>query len=450
MGKASEVRTMTHFGPILDRFAQTPPESAYLPRVVADSAMCNPTHPPCACRRSGASLRMGRDMLHHFIVENRSRIIERTRQRARERTSPRLSDEKLEHGVPIFLDQLVYALAPPDSPLSLVGAFDVRKQITDSATLHGRELLKNGFTIAQAVHGYGDVCQVVTELAAETNAAISAENFQVFNRCLDDAIAGAVTAYQGERERAVAYEGTERLGVLSHELRNLLHTAILSFDVIKKGLVGVGGSTGAVHQRSLASLRALVDRSLTQVRLEVGMPVLERIVLAELMEEIELSASMHAEGFGHGLKVESLDTALLVDADRQLLSSAISNLLQNAFKFSRPGSTISLAVRTTAERVLIDVSDACGGLPPGKAEEMFRPFAKGDVDRSGLGLGLGIALSAARANDGDLTVRDVPGTGCVFTIDLPRPPPSSSKLRAVEPAASAERRDASGACTLAG
>ena len=59
-----------------------------------------------------------------------------------------------------------------------------------------------------------------------------------------------------------------------------------------------------------------------------------------------------------------------------------------------------------------------GGVPEGKAEQLFEPFSRGD-NRTGLGLGLGIALSAVRANAGDLTVRDVPGIGCVFTIELP-------------------------------
>jgi C4-dicarboxylate-specific signal transduction histidine kinase len=72
------------------------------------------------------------------------------------------------------------------------------------------------------------------------------------------------------------------------------------------------------------------------------------------------------------------------------------------------------------------VCDECGGLPPGKAEELFRPFTLGSSDRTGLGLGLSIALSATRANLGNLYVRDVPAKGCVFTIEL---------LRAASPSA---------------
>ena len=225
------------------------------------------------------------------------------------------------------------------------------------------------------MHGYGDVCQIVTELAGEMNAAISTDDFQVFNRCLDDAIAGAVTAYGHQRERDLAFEGTERLGVLAHELRNLLHTAILSFDVIKKGMVGVGGSTGAIHSRSLAGIRTLVERSLAGVRMQAGLPtMLERVSVVAFMEEIEVSAAMEAEGYGLHLTVSSVDSDVTIDADWQLLTSALSNLLQNAFKFSRPHGSISITTRVTTDRVLIEVADECGGLPPGKAEELFRPF----------------------------------------------------------------------------
>ena len=370
-------------------------------------------------------------MLHDFILANRERIIERARARVRERTVAKSSDSKQEHGVPLFLTQLVNALTP--MTLHLVDSSAAQQSITDSATLHGAELLRNGFTVAQVVHGYGDVCQVVTELAGELNAAISPGDFRVFNRCLDDAIAGAVTAFGRQRERELSYQGTERLGIFAHEVRGLLNTAILSFDVIKKGMVGLGGSTGAIHARSLSGLSALVERSLAEVRLAAGAPRHERVSVGEFMEEIEISALLLAEGHGLHLEVNSVDPDVMIDVDSQLLASAVSNLLHNAFKFSKPNGTVTLTTRATKDRVSIEVSDECGGLPPGKVEELFRPFTRGSSDRTGLGLGLSIALSAIRANSGELYVRDVPGVGCVFTIDLPRQRPAPGSLFQVLP-----------------
>jgi signal transduction histidine kinase len=370
-------------------------------------------------------------MLQDFIAANRDRIIERAREGVRSRSAPRSTETKLENGIPLFLTQLVDALAAaaPSNTLRLVRTGEDKNSIAASASLHGHELLKNGFTVAQVVHGYGDVCQAVTELAGDAQAAISPEEFQLFNHCLDDAIAAAVTAYAGQRELDLAYEGRERLGFLAHELRNLLSSAVLSFDVLKRGLVGFGGSTGAIHGRSLSGLGTLIDRTLAEVRLEAGSTLFERVSVVELMEEVELGAKLQADAFRLHLTVSSAGGDVSVEADRQLLLSALGNLIQNAFKFTRPAGHVSLVARVSAQRVLIDVADECGGLPPGKAEELFQPFTQRSPDRSGLGLGLAIANAAVRANGGDLYVRDIPGTGCVFTVDLPLPDSAQSDSR---------------------
>jgi signal transduction histidine kinase len=89
--------------------------------------------------------------------------------------------------------------------------------------------------------------------------------------------------------------------------------------------------------------------------------------------------------------VAPIDKGLTVDADRHMLGSAISNLLQNAFKFSRPNGSVSLTAHAAGERILIDVEDECGGLPDGKAEELFRPFEQKSNDRTAVGLELSIS-----------------------------------------------------------
>lgn len=73
-----------------------------------------------------------------------------------------------------------------------------------------------------------------------------------------------------------------------------------------------------------------------------------------------------------------------------------------------------------SDRILIDVEDNCGGLPAGDMKKMFKPFMQGSKDKTGLGLGLSIARLSVEANAGMVTVRNIPSTGCVFTIDLPR------------------------------
>lgn len=153
-------------------------------------------------------------MLYDFLILNRDELIKRTREKVVRRMAPRATNEELEHGVPLFLSQLTEILrlaqCPPPEQDSSIGR---------SAARHGGELRRQGFTIGQVVHDYGDVCQAVTELAIETGESISSDDFHTFNRCLDDAMSQAVTAFQSEREDVAATLEGERLGNFAHELR---------------------------------------------------------------------------------------------------------------------------------------------------------------------------------------------------------------------------------------
>ncbi|HEX5863107.1 MAG TPA: HAMP domain-containing sensor histidine kinase [Casimicrobiaceae bacterium] len=142
--------------------------------------------------------------------------------------------------------------------------------------------------------------------------------------------------------------------------------------------------------------------------------------VAELIAEVKISVSLEAQARECGFNVSVVDPKLAVDADRDMLLSAVGNLLQNAFKFTRRYTDVSLNAYAAADRIRIDVEDNCGGLPSGDAETMFLPFTQGGADKSGVGLGLSICQRCVEANNGILSVRDLPGSGCVFTIDLPR------------------------------
>jgi signal transduction histidine kinase len=280
--------------------------------------------------------------------------------------------------------------------------------------------------VSQVVHDYGDVCQVITELAVETDAPIDARDFRMLNGCLDDAIAIAVTQFAREGYQAAVDEenarGGERLGFLAHELRNLLNTAVLAFDVLKTGNVGVAGSTGAILQRSLVMASDLIARSLAEVRLAQGVHKPERFEVAPFIDEVATASKLAADARRVELKVAPVAAGLAIEADRQLLSAVVTNLLQNAFKFTRPETAVSLRVDASAERVLIEIQDACGGLPAGDVEGIFRPFEQRSEDRSGLGLGLAFSRWGIKASHGRLYARDLPTVGCVFTVDLPRLP----------------------------
>jgi len=198
-------------------------------------------------------------MLYEFVHANRQEIIRRCQAKVATRSIPPPSDAEIDHGVPLFLEQLVEALQLGARSSAAIGT---------SAGLHGHDLLLQGFTVSQVVHDYGDVCQAITEMAVERNAPISTDDFRMLNRCLDDAIAGAVTEYGREPDQAVDQEPageSQRLGSLVHELRSSIQTATIALDMIKSGSVGVAGSTGTVLDRSLAGAQGLIDRLLVEV-----------------------------------------------------------------------------------------------------------------------------------------------------------------------------------------
>jgi signal transduction histidine kinase len=352
-----------------------------------------------------------RIMLFEFITANREVLIARTRAKVAKRLAPRPTDRELASGVPLFLDQLAETLrrAPSSMP----------ETMERSAAVHGAALLNLGYTVAQVVHDYGDICQAITELADEVDAPIRTNEFHTLNLCLDNAMAEAVTEYVRLRQHSTAEAETERSGVFAHELRNRISAAQLGFHAIQSGRAPVGGSVAKVVTRNLYRMTALINRALIEVRLDAGTTRRRRTHLWRLIEEAEVDGMIEASLHEVSLAVSQTDRGIDVDADPQILAGAIGNLLQNAFKFTRRGGHVLLRTSVVAARVEIEIEDECGGLPPGKAEELFDAFQQRGVDRSGLGLGLFISRKGVEANGGVIRVRDVPGRGCTFTIDLP-------------------------------
>jgi hypothetical protein len=203
--------------------------------------------------RPGDDRRMANVTLDDFIGRNRDEIIRRCSAKMATRSGPRRTEVEIDQRVPLFLDQLVKEMR--DGPSQT-------HEISKGAIQHGPELLLQGFTISKVVHNYGDVCQSITDLAVDLSAPISTEDFRTLNRCLDDAIAGAVTEYA--REQAVPREGE------LHQLQNLTNSALIAFEVLQTAKVGVAGSTGAMVHRNLIAIRAAL---VSRLRAEITPPL---------------------------------------------------------------------------------------------------------------------------------------------------------------------------------
>jgi len=128
-------------------------------------------------------------MLYEFIAMHREEIVARTRRRVLGRPWPSVSRQEIGYEVPLFLTQLSETLRrePTATPFS-------SDAIGSAATRHGA-LSAAGLNVAQVIYDYGDICQAITEIALEQHTPITVEEFHTLNRCLDTAIAEAVTEH---------------------------------------------------------------------------------------------------------------------------------------------------------------------------------------------------------------------------------------------------------------
>ncbi|MFM9925148.1 HAMP domain-containing sensor histidine kinase [Variovorax sp. H27-G14] len=370
--------------------------------------------------------------MRSFLTTNHDELLARCKLKVAQRPRRAATGAQLAHGLPMFLNQLTRTLAAeanddPEAGIRISGPTGgdamALSEIGVSAAAHGKELLDLGYTVDQVVHDYGDLCQAITDLAFERDAPFAVAEFRTLNRCLDNAIADAVTEFSHQRDSQISLQQLadekQRLGFLVHELRNSLGTATLAVRALELGNMAIGGATGAILKRSLSTLGLLIGRAIAEVRDEAPDPR-QTFSVAAFIADAAGMARLDALAGTATLKVGSVDPLLTVKADRVLLHAALANLLQNAFKFTHAGSVVTLSAHAFGEHVRIDVEDHCGGLPSDGVARMFVPFKKNTDARAGLGLGLSIARQSVEADLGSLTVRDVPGSGCVFTISLPR------------------------------
>lgn len=212
-------------------------------------------------------------MLHELLTFHHKELIRRCRAKATKRYEPARIPAAIDHGVPLFLQQLVDTLRldqlTPAREIPEPEVTPTSSQIGRAAALHGAELLSLGYSVDQVVHEYGDVCQSVTEMAVELDAQITVREFRTLNRCLDDAIADAVTSYASAREVSINDQADtlhDRLNAFTDEHRRLVHIAIQSYAAIKTGNVGLTGATGKLLLRTLSELGTLAERTIPEIR----------------------------------------------------------------------------------------------------------------------------------------------------------------------------------------
>jgi signal transduction histidine kinase len=244
----------------------------------------------------------------------------------------------------------------------------------------------------------------------------TARETQVVNRVIDEAAANAITAYWQEEHAEKRRESGRQLGTLAHELRNSLASARMAFELIREGRAPTSGRAADLVVAAFERMQRLIADTLDQVRVRGTAPPVhqERVELGALVRDV-VDATVRHNGVDIGI---SADESLAVEADARLLTSALTNLVSNAVKFTKPGGYVEVRTFQHGADVIVEVEDECGGLPEGAADELFQPFVQKGSERSGVGLGLAITREAVEAHGGVITVLNLPGKGCVFRIEL--------------------------------
>jgi two-component system phosphate regulon sensor histidine kinase PhoR len=144
--------------------------------------------------------------------------------------------------------------------------------------------------------------------------------------------------------------------------------------------------------------------------------------LAPLLRHVAAAYRENAAGAGHRLELE-IDCNPTAEINAPLLEDAISNLLDNAIKYSSPGSSVTLALTADTENTSITVCDEGPGIESQHLPHLFQRFYRIDKARSreagGTGLGLAIVKHIIMAHHGQVSVESTPGSGSCFTIILP-------------------------------
>jgi hypothetical protein len=207
--------------------------------------------------------------LQDFIETNHDKLVSMTREKvAKRNVGARPAKLETKHGVHLFLDQLRGALedeAKRDPSKQAEADPPTNPDIAKTAALHGHDLLTLGFSVEEVVHDYGVVCQAITELAVDLKAPISVADFHTLNRCLDNAIAAAVTAWNEDPE--ADHSTTTPPGAARDEkLRRLVAGSLSIFGMLRDGNIGTGGSSAAMLGRHLEQMRDLLDNSKRETR----------------------------------------------------------------------------------------------------------------------------------------------------------------------------------------
>lgn len=241
-----------------------------------------------------------------------------------------------------------------------------------------------------------------------------------------DALAVALNGLFARLEDGVALQ-RQFAADASHELRSPLAVLASTLEVARRRPRS-GEAWEAVADRALHEVQQMTRlvESLLQLARAGTLPRTVPVAARDLIEDVFARLETIAASAGVRLEIDAREV-LAVLVDRELVTTALGNVVANAIAYSPPGAAVWVQVIGEGEGVDIRVRDAGPGVPIAERERIFHPFVRGSVatadrggGRVGLGLGLAIARRVVEGHQGQILVEDGPTGGAVFRFSLPR------------------------------
>ncbi|ATB43996.1 two-component sensor histidine kinase [Cystobacter fuscus] len=216
------------------------------------------------------------------------------------------------------------------------------------------------------------------------------------------------------------------LAGVAHDLRTPLNTLKLSAQVLLRAPEPPSPEKlrGALVRIStqLDRLDRMVGDLLEQTRIEAGNLEL-RLEEGDLREFVTDVVELHRPSSQqHRIELTVPDMPVVVRGDPTRLTQVLTNLLNNAIKYSPRGGCVRVLLAQSQEEVMLSVSDEGVGVPPGEYERIFEPFRRSSgssAEIPGVGLGLSVSRRIVRAHGGDIEVESQVGAGSTFRVRLP-------------------------------
>ena len=241
--------------------------------------------------------------------------------------------------------------------------------------------------------------------------------------------------YVGVAQESTVQIESERLrnsllSAISHDLRTPLSALIGLADsmfLTQPPPTGAQADISRKLREQALRINAQVDNLLDMARLQAGRVQLNR--QWQPLEEVVGSAikNLRPALASHPVRVELDDELPLVEVDSVLMQRVFSNLLENAVKYTPPGTHVWVRAFTTGAQLEVHVEDDGPGLPVGREEVIFKKFERGQPEGNtpGVGLGLAICRAIVEAHNGEIHARPRPGGGACFVFTLPLGTPPS-------------------------